>query len=91
MTQPIEEPPPVGPGIVARQPVRVFLGGLAGVVSLGLIAANALDWIDLDNNQTAAIVATIAGACALVSETLRAKVYSPATVATLTAPEEGMP
>lgn len=73
-------------GVTEREPVRVFLGGLAGVVGLGLIAVDLLGWVDLSTEQTAAIVACVAGACALVSETLRARVYSPATVEHLTAP-----
>jgi predicted lipid-binding transport protein (Tim44 family) len=70
--------------ITEREPVRVFLGGLAGVVSLGLIAATLMDWVDLTTEQTAGLVAAVAGICVLVSETLRARVYSPATVAEIT-------
>lgn len=75
-----------GEGIVEREPVRVFLAGFAAVVGLGLVAADAMDWIDVTHEQTAALVVFVAALCTLVSETLRAKVYSPATVADITSP-----
>jgi hypothetical protein len=76
----------LGEGIVEREPVRVFLAGFAALVGLGLVAADAMDWIDVTHEQTAALVVFVGALCALVSETLRAKVYSPATVTELTAP-----
>jgi hypothetical protein len=73
-------------GIVEREPVRIFLAGLAGLVDLALIAAAALDWVDLTPEQTTAIVACVTAACLLVSETLRGAVYAPATVDEMTRP-----
>jgi hypothetical protein len=84
MTLPYDEepttPPHGGPDVVDREPVRVFLAGLAGVVGLGLVAAEALGWLDIDPNQNAAVIAFVAAVATLISETLRARVYSPATV-----------
>ena len=62
------------------EPVRVLLNGIAGVVSLVLIALAALGGLDWDSRQIAAVVAAIAGGANLISETIRAAVYSPATV-----------
>lgn len=67
------------------EPVIVFLTGLAGVVDLGLIAATALDWLDLNGGQTASVVAFVTAATALVTAALRARVYSPRTVARIRA------
>lgn len=63
-----------------REPVLVLLGGLASVVSLGLVAAKLLGWIDLTPEALAAVVAFIGGACGLAAAVLRAAVDSPATV-----------
>lgn len=85
MTAPADH---IGPrNALDTEPVAVALTGLAGVVDLGLIAAVALDWIDLTNEQTAAVVAFVTAATALVGAVLRANVYSPATVEDLTASE----
>lgn len=79
MTQPIK----AGDGVLATEPVAVFLAGLAGVVDLGLIAASALDWIALTDSQTAAVVAFVSAATALAGGLLRANVWAPASVAAL--------
>lgn len=72
--------------LVERQPVAVFVSGLAGVVALGLAAATALDWVDLTFEQCTIVVAFVTAACALCGGALWGAVYSPATVADLTAP-----
>ncbi len=86
MTQPYDDPVPPqgGPRVVETEPVRVFLAGLTGVIGLGLVAAEALGWLDIDPAQNAAIIAFVAAVAALISETLRSRVYSPATVEDLT-------
>lgn len=75
--------------IVNEEPVLVFLSGLGAVVNLGLVAATVLDWFPLSGEQTAAAVAFVTACCGLAVATLRAHVYSPATVADMhsTAPE----
>lgn len=69
--------------IVDREPVRVFLGGLAGVVGLGVGAATALGLVDLTVEQASAVVAFVAAVCALVAGTLRRSVYCHDTVASI--------
>lgn len=88
MTDPAQPIPPVAPpadGAVAREPVAVFLAGLAGVVDIGLIMATALDWVTLTNEQCAAVVAFVSAVCALIGAVLRSLVYAPATVRRLRA------
>jgi len=62
-----------------HEPVLIYLGGLGGVVSLGLIATNALGWTHLDGSAVAAIVAFVAGLTGLLAAGLRGEVYSPAS------------
>lgn len=76
MTQPKE-----AEGLVDTEPVIVALTGLAGVVDLGIMAASSLDWIDITAGQTASVVTFITAVTALIAAVLRARVYSPATVA----------
>lgn len=84
MTAPADH---IGPhNALDTEPVAVALTGLAGLVDVGLIAAVALDWLDLTTEQTAAVVAFVTATTALVGAVLRANVYSPATVEDLTAP-----
>lgn len=73
------------PGLVEREPVLVFLAGLAGVVDAGLITADTLNWVALTNEQTTSLVAFVTAVTALVAGVVRAKVWSPATVAGITA------
>lgn len=73
------------PDLIDTEPVIVFLAGLAAVVNLGLIAATALDWVALTPASTATIIAFVTAAIALVASTLRAKVWSPASVGDLEA------
>jgi hypothetical protein len=77
-------PGPTAP-LIDREPVLVFLGGLAGLANLGLIVATTLDWLALTAGQTTAIVAFVTAGTALVTATLRARVWAPATVAALRA------
>lgn len=77
MTQPSA---PSG-GILDTEPVAVFLAGLAGIVDLGLIAADGLDWVYLTNEQTGSIVAFVTAVTALIGAVLRSKVWAPASVA----------
>lgn len=75
--------PSTAHGILDTEPVVVFLTGLAGIVNVAIIAADALDWVALTNEQTAALAAFVTGATALVAAVLRSKVWAPATVAHL--------
>lgn len=61
-----------------REPVLIILNGLAGVVSLALVAAIALG-LTLTVAQAAAVVAVVAAFCNLVAAALRGSVISPAT------------
>lgn len=63
------------------EPVRIWLGGLAVLVNLGMVAAVALGLLHLDAGQIASVVAFVSAACVLASETLRARNDSPLTVA----------
>lgn len=74
---------PASGGITQTEPVAVFLAGLAGIIDLGLIAASALDIVHLTDGQTAAIVACVTAATALIGAVLRSKVWAPASVATI--------
>lgn len=72
---------PASSGILNTEPVLVFLAGLAGIVDLGLIAADGLDWIPLTNEQTASVVAFVTAVTALAAAVLRSRVWAPASVA----------
>ena len=61
-----------------KEPVLILLAGLAGLINLGLIAANAIGTTHLDGSQIAAVVAFVTSACALAASVLRAYV-SPAS------------
>lgn len=79
---PHPEPPPTLPeGPLDTQPVAWFVGGLAGVVNLGLVAATLLGWLDLTGEQTAAVVAFVTAAAAFTATTLRRLVTCRATLA----------
>lgn len=80
-------PAPEPPGALTdTEPVAVFLLGLAALVDAGIAAATALDWIDLTTEQAAAVIGCVTVATGLCLAVLRGHVYSPATVAVLTAP-----
>lgn len=66
-----------------REPVLIFLAGLAAVVDAGLIASTGLDWLPWDGGQCASVVAFVTAACALAAAVLRSIAFSPATVARL--------
>lgn len=68
------------------EPVALGVGTLAGLVDAFLIMANALDWVDLTNDQTAAIIAFVTTLSLVVGAILRATVWSPDSVAHLTTP-----
>lgn len=83
----IEPTPPEPPAALTdTEPVAVFLAGLAALVDAGIAAATALDWLDLTNEQAGAVIGCVTVATGLCLAVLRARVYSPATVAALTAP-----
>lgn len=88
MTEPVR---PVGDGLLDTEPVVALLTGLAGIVDLGIIAANALEWVYLTDGQTAAIVAFITGVTGAVAAALRSKVWAPASVAKLPCPPSSGP
>lgn len=73
---------PVGPGsapVLDREPVAVFVGGLVGVIDGGLVAGEALGWLSLTPDQTAALVAFISLVAGLVIPPLRSFVTCRAT------------
>lgn len=80
------QPSAASGGIIQTEPVAAFLAGLAGLVDLGIIAASALNWVDLTDEQTAAIIAFVSGAIAFAGGMLRAKVWAPASVAAISSP-----
>lgn len=80
MTQPSSVAPD---GLLDTEPVAALLAALAGIVDLGLVLATAADWIALTDAQTAAVVAFVSGVTAVVGAALRARVWSPASVAAL--------
>lgn len=72
-----------------ENPVRALVGSFTAAVNAGLIAATALDWVSLTAEQTAAVLAFITAGAALVTESVRSRVYAPATVRQITAQREG--
>lgn len=71
--------------IVDREPVAIFLGGLAALIDVGLVAANAMEWVSLTDGQTASLVAFVTAFTALAGSMVRARVWSPASVASAVA------
>lgn len=57
-----------------REPVLIFLAGLAAVVDAGLIAAANLGWLSWDGDQIAKVVVFVTSMCALFAAMIRAKV-----------------
>lgn len=82
---PIIDEPPEDHGWFQREPVLTFLGGLAGVVEVILLALVGLEVIAWTPGQTAGVVAAVAGVATLLIATLRSIVVSPATDAKRTA------
>jgi hypothetical protein len=68
------------PAGLDTQPVALLVSGLVGVIDLGIAAADALGWLDLTIEQTAAVATFVAGAGALIGATLRQLVFCRATV-----------
>ena len=69
-----------GTTIVEREPVAVFLAGLTGLVDAAIVAATALDWVDLTAEQAAALVGFVTVAAGLIGGVLRANVWAPANI-----------
>jgi hypothetical protein len=69
-----------------REPVALGVGALALVIDLGIAMATTLDWVDLTSEQAASIIAFVTALSTLVGALLRGRVWSPATVAAMTAP-----
>lgn len=86
MTDTSPATPPTTDGPLDREPVAIFLTGLAAVVAAGLAAADALDWVSLDTDQTAAVITFTTAVTGLIGAVLRSRVYAPATVARLVNP-----
>jgi hypothetical protein len=82
MTTPTPTPP-----LGDREPVAIFLAGLAGLIDLGIVMATRLGWVDLTAEQGAAIVAFVTGATFIAGGMLRSTVWSPASVAEITQPD----
>ncbi len=57
-----------------REPVAVALAGLDAVVAAGLVAANALGWIDLTDGQIAAVVGFVVAVSGLFGAVARGRV-----------------
>lgn len=67
------------PTLLERQPVAVFLGGLATTVGVVLVALAGLDVIAWDLEQIGLVVGALASVTGLIVLTLRSMVVSPAT------------
>lgn len=94
MTETTPEPapsPPESGNVWQKEPVAIALAGLDGVVVAGLAMADALDWVSLQPEQTAAVSAFVVAISTVIGAVLRAAVYSPATVAALTEPPDSAP
>jgi hypothetical protein len=77
--------------LLDREPVLVVLGAAGTVVSVGLIAANALGIVSLDADQVAAVVAFVAVVSGVLVAALRGQVYAPATHLDLMSVAHAMP
>lgn len=66
-----------------KEPVLVLLNGIAGVVSLVLVALVGLDALGWTLAQCGLVVAAIEGGANLIAAVVRAAVYAPATVENL--------
>lgn len=89
MTQPTRPEP--ADRLVDEEPVYVFLGGMATFVGVALAAASAFDWLDIGAGQTATVIGFVTAATAYVASILRARVWSPASVAAITSPPPEYP
>lgn len=72
--------------LLETEPVALGVGTLAAVVDALLVMVTALDWVDLTNEQAAAIIAFVTTLSLAIGTFLRATVWSPASVAGLTTP-----
>lgn len=70
-------------GLLGEEPVAVFLAGLAAIIDLGIAVATALDWVALTSGQAGAIAGFVTAVTAFIAGITRARVYSPATVASI--------
>ena len=66
--------------LLDRQPVGVFVGGLAGVINAAIVAGNVLGWLNLTGEQTPAILACVTVTAGFTIATLRQLVYCRDTV-----------
>ncbi len=57
-----------------REPVAAALAGIDTVVAAGLVAANALGWLDLSETQIAAVVAFVVAVSAVFGTVARNRV-----------------
>jgi Na+-transporting NADH:ubiquinone oxidoreductase subunit NqrD len=70
--------------LLEREPVAIGIAGLTAVIDAGIILAAAFDWA-LTAPQAGALVAFVTACSAFAAPLIRAHVWSPASVAALTA------
>lgn len=68
-----------------REPVALGVGSLAVLIDLGIAMATSLEWINLTNEQSAAIIAFVSALSLIAGALIRNQVWSPATVEGMTA------
>jgi hypothetical protein len=66
------------------EPVGIITAAVIVVLNAGVVLARAFGWWDVGNDQLAALVAFITAVSGLGGALARARVYSPATVRTMT-------
>jgi hypothetical protein len=76
---PDPEIPEVPTDILNKEPVLIFLNGIAAVANVILVALQALGVVDFEGDQITALVIAIQSVAALASLVIRSAVVSPAT------------
>lgn len=76
---PIEIPTKDDFSILNREPVLIFLNGIAAVMNLIFVALQLLGVVDFESDQIVGLVAAIQAVAALASMMIRSAVVSPAT------------
>lgn len=76
---PDPEIPEVPNDILNREPVLIFLNGIAAAANLVFVALQALGVVDFEGDQITALVAAIQGLALFASLIIRSAVVSPHT------------
>lgn len=79
------EPTTTPSGPLSTEPVAVWLAAALAIVNAGLALADVFNWIDTTPEQTTAIGVFVTTVTAIIGALVRGTVYSPSTVADLTA------